>query len=581
MYKQYKAIDLSLPKFIFFTGKGGVGKTSTACATAVTLADNGNKVLIVSTDPASNLQDVFNINLSSVHQQVETAPNLFVVNLNPEEAARKYKESIVGPYRGKLPDVVIAEMEEKLSGSCTLEVSAFNEFSDYITNDEIQKKYDYIIFDTAPTGHTLRLLELPAAWNKYVNEQDTENLSVGQLSGLQSRREDCKKAVDTLSDPNMTKMILVSRAENIPLLETARALKELEELEISNFTIVINGLVNSGNDSISDNFYKKQQIALQNIPEELKNIETFFIPLRSYNISGIDNIRMMLKDDRIKDVIINQDELNLKGLKHLINDLYNSKKKVVFTMGKGGVGKTSIAAAVALGLSEKGAKVHLTTTDPADHLQYIIQQDSKITLSKIDEKKVLEEYKSEVLSEAEQTMSKEDIDYLKESLKTPCTQEIAVFRAFSKIVEKADDEIVVIDTAPTGHTLLLLDSSERNYKQIESSQVEVPNSVRKLLPRLRNKNDTEVIIVTLPEITPIYEATRLEEDLKRAGIFTKWWVINSSLLLTNTKNDLLRVKASSELQWINKTINYTNNNCVITPWIADDIKQSILHELIK
>ena len=581
MYKQYKATDLILPKFVFFTGKGGVGKTSTACATAITLADSGSKVLLVSTDPASNLQDVFNIELNNVHQQIEASPNLFVVNLNPEEAAKQYKDSIIAPYRGKLPEAVIAEMEEKLSGSCTLEVSAFNEFSDYITNDEIQKKYDYIVFDTAPTGHTLRLLQLPSAWNKYVNEKEPENASIGQFSGLQSRKTECTKAVETLSDSNMTKLVLVSKAETIPLLETARALNELKELGITNFMLVINGLVDNGNDKVSNGYYNKQQAALKNMPKELSHTETYFIPLRSYNIMGIDNIRMMLKSDHFENIIINQDKMNIKGLKDLVDDLYVTKKKIIFTMGKGGVGKTSIAAAIALGLSERGVKVHLTTTDPAAHLEYVIHQSSKITLSRIDEKKVLEEYKREVLSEAKQTLNKEDTDYLKESLKTPCTQEIAIFRAFSKIVDKSTDEVLVIDTAPTGHTLLLLDSTERNYKQIQSSQIEVPESVRMLLPRLRNKNDTEVIIVTLPEGTPIYEAMRLEEDLKRAGIFSKWWVINSSLFLTDTKNELLKTKALNEVQWINKVATHANENCVITPWIADEVKDNILQALVK
>lgn len=581
MYKQYKVTDLLLPQFIFFTGKGGVGKTSTACATAITLADNGSKVLLVSTDPASNLQDVFNIELSNIHQQIEASPNLFVVNLNPEEAAKQYKDSIIAPYRGKLPEAVINEMEEKLSGSCTLEVSAFNEFTDYITNKEIQEKYDYIVFDTAPTGHTLRLLQLPSAWNKYVSEKDLENASIGQFSGLQSRKEECTKAVETLSNPNMTKLILVSKAETIPLLETERALKELKELGINNCMIVINGMVQDGSDEVSKSYYNKQQDALKNMPEELSNKETYFIPLRSYNITGIDNIRMMLKRDSFENSNINQGEMNLKGLKALVDDLYDTKKKIIFTMGKGGVGKTSIAAAIALGLSERGVKVHLTTTDPAAHLEYIIQQSSKITLSRIDEKKVLEEYKSEVLSEAEKTLKKEDIDYLKESLKTPCTQEISIFRAFSKIVDRSTDEVLVIDTAPTGHTLLLLDSTERNYKQIQSAQIDVPESVRQLLPRLRNKNDTEVIIVTLPEGTPIYEATRLEEDLERAGIFSKWWVINSSLFLTDTKNELLKTKALNEVQWIDKVASHANENCVITPWIADDVKYNILQELVK
>lgn len=580
MYSEYKVTNVELPKFIFFTGKGGVGKTSVACATAIKLADGGSKVLLISTDPASNLQDVFTIELSNVYKQIDTCPNLYVVNLNPEESARKYKESIIAPYRGKLPESVIQEMEEKLSGSCTLEVSTFNEFANYIVSDEIKEKFDYIIFDTAPTGHSLRLLQLPSAWSKYISEKDPKNVSIGQLSGLSSRKEEYVLAVDILTNPQMTKIILVSKPENIPLKETARALSELQELGFKNFSIVINGIINCSNDKISNSYYKKQQTALQNIPRELGNIDTYYIPLRSYNITGVDNIRRMLDNDQYKAIKTENYNLTAKCLSDLIDDLYTNKKKIIFTMGKGGVGKTSIAAAIALGLSQKGIKVHLTTTDPAAHIHYVIEQNDNITLSKIDEKKVLEEYKAEVLAEAKRTLKEEDIDYLKESLKTPCTQEIAVFRAFSKIVEKADEEVIVIDTAPTGHALLLLDISERNAKQIEGAQAEVPRSVSMLLPRLRNDKETEVIIVTLPEVTPVYEAMRLEKELKRAGIFSKWWVVNSSLYLTGTTNELLKIKAQSELQWINTVSNHTHGNYIIFPWIADDVNQHVIEKLV-
>jgi len=580
MFKKYFINDLSFPKFIFFTGKGGVGKTSVACATAVALADKGNKVLLVSTDPASNLQDVFATELGNVHKQIDAIPNLFIANLDPEESARQYKESIIGPYRGTLPDSVIEEMEEKLSGSCTVEVSAFNEFANYLASEEIQSKYDFIVFDTAPTGHTLRLLQLPSAWSQYISEKDPQGTRVGQFSGLQNRKDECVEAVETLSNKDLTKIVLVSRPETIPLIEATRALQELKELGISNFSIIINGVFQGETDKISKSLYDNQQKALTEMPPALADNEIYEIPLRSYNIVGVENLRQMLYSDDFTPVTEAElEQLDVKNIQGLINDLYNNKKKVVFMMGKGGVGKTSIAATVAIGLSKKGAKVHLTTTDPAAHIEYLIQQNEGITLSKINEQVVLEEYKKEVLDEAESTMSKEDIDYLKESLKTPCTQEIAVFRAFSKIVEKADDEVVIIDTAPTGHTLLLLDSTQRNYKQIETVQAEAPQSVKNLLPRLRNQNETEVIIITLPEVTPVYEAIRLEQDLKRAGIYSKWWVVNSSLYFTDTKNQLLKLKGANEKKWIKEVIAQSNNNCVVIPWIAGDIKQNMINAL--
>jgi len=574
MYEQYDPAKLSLPKFVFFTGKGGVGKTSAACATAVGLADGGNTVLLVSTDPASNLQDVFEMSLNNERQPIDKLPNLYVANLDPEESARKYKEAIIGPYRGLLPETVINEMEEKLSGSCTVEVSAFNEFANYLTDDDISNKFDYVIFDTAPTGHSLRLLQLPSAWNKYVSEKEPENVSIGQYSGLQGRRDECQKAVETLSDPHMTKIVLVSKAESISMMETERAMRELKELGITSFALIINGVFQGGDDDISRSFFEKQQRVLDEIPEELACTETYAIPLRSYNIIGIDNLRRLLNGDDLADVALPQERIASRDIRDLIDDLYENKKKVIFMMGKGGVGKTTVAAIVAMGLWDKGAKVHLTTTDPAAHIQYLIRQNQGITLSRIDEQAVLEEYKEEVMSEAKLTMDQDALDYLTESLKTPCTQEIAVFRAFSKIVEKADDEVVVIDTAPTGHTLLLLDSTQRNSRQMESVQDEIPQSVRNLLPRLRNKDETEVVIITLPEITPVYEAARLQKDLERAGIFSKWWVVNSSFYLSETENQLLKLKAVTEIKWINEAIALSGGNCAVIPWTAGDVMQN-------
>ncbi|MGL6294688.1 arsenical pump-driving ATPase, partial [Eubacterium aggregans] len=509
--KTYDPDTPGLTKYLFFTGKGGVGKTSTSCATAMALADAGKKVFLISTDPASNLQDVFETELDNKGKGIDHVPGLTVANLNPEEAASEYRESVVGPYRGKMPESVIQNMEEQLSGSCTVEIAAFNEFSHFITDETIQDAYDYIIFDTAPTGHTLRMLALPSAWNSFIDENTTGASCMGQLSGLGEQKTMCEKAVATLSDPKMTTLMLVARPEKAPLQEAMRASAELRDIGVTNQQLIINGLLDGEvlGDRISESFYCKQQKAMASMPQGLREYPISMIPLRSYNISGIANIRRMLQPEPPITVLPKTKAVDYPGLSTLIQDLNQKGKKVIFTMGKGGVGKTTVASAIALGLAQMGKRVHLTTTDPAGHINAQSLKHPNITISNIDEAEELARYRDEVIGKARKNgLSQADIDYIEEDLRSPCTQEIAVFRAFADIVEKADDRVVVIDTAPTGHTLLLLNSTESYHKEMERSHAEIPDSVRHLLPRLKNPDETEVGIVTLPEATPYFEADR-------------------------------------------------------------------------
>ena len=577
--KDFDVQNIPLTKYMFFTGKGGVGKTSIACATAVTLADSGKKVLLVSTDPASNLQDVFSTDLTSKGVPIEEVPGLVVANLDPIQAAEDYKESVIAPYRGKLPDAVLANMEEQLSGSCTVEIAAFNEFSNFITDQTAEKEYDHIIFDTAPTGHTLRMLQLPSAWSNFISESTHGASCLGQLSGLQERKDVYKQAVSTLADGKATTLVLVSRPDKTPLKEAGRASGELADLNVNNQILVINGVMPSYDDSVSGSLYNKQQMALADIPDNIKKLDLYSVPLRAYNITGMDNVRALLSKDsfEVSDEMINA--TIIPSLKNVIDDLYQNNKKVIFTMGKGGVGKTSVASAIAFALASKGKKVHLTTTDPAAHLKYVAKETGNITMSHIDEEAELKRYQEEVLSKARETMSEDDLAYIEEDLRSPCTQEIAVFRAFAEVVDKADNEIVVIDTAPTGHTLLLLDSTQSYHREVKRTQGNIPENVKKLLPRLRNEKETEVIIVTLAETTPVYEAMRLEEDLKRAEITTKWWVINSSMHATETTNRLLKAKASHEIEWINKVDTHTRGNFAVIKWSAEDINGKNLLEI--
>ena len=578
-YTTFELGKIHLTKYLFFTGKGGVGKTSTACAVAVNLADRGGKVLLISTDPASNLQDVFHRELDGKGVAIDGVPGIVVANLDPEEAAREYRESVVAPYRGKLPASVITNMEEQLTGSCTVEIAAFDQFSNFITNEETSKEYDYIIFDTAPTGHTLRMLQLPSAWSNFITDSTHGASCLGQLAGLGEKQSMYKAAVENLADGAKTTLLLVSRPEETPLLEVERSSRELKELGILNQLLIINGVLMEATDVLSQNILAKQQKAMENRPAALKGLETYILPLRSYNILGLENIRAFFQQDDFSHGERDGKRVDLPGMDVLIEDIYNTDKKVIFTMGKGGVGKTTAAATIALALAKRGKKVHLTSTDPAADLEHIISENKNMTLHKIDEKQELSRYRDEVLRKARETMHEADVAYIEEDLRSPCTQEIAVFRAFAEVVAQAEDAVVVIDTAPTGHTLLLLDATQSYHKEVQRTKGEIPPAVQQLLPRLRDAGQTEVVIVTLPEATPVFEASRLKDDLARAGIHNKWWIMNQCLSLADTKNPMLLARAAAEKEWLEKVRQISSGNFVSIPWLQDASVQSIIKSM--
>ncbi|MGF2714600.1 ArsA-related P-loop ATPase, partial [Bacillus cereus] len=375
--------------------------------------------------------------------------------------------------------------------------------------------------------------------------------------------------------PNQTMLLLVTRPDSSPLQEAERAAHELKEIGVSNQFLLVNGILKDyvQNDDVSNALFKRQSRALENMAEELKNLPTYEIPLVPFNVTGIENMRKLVQP--MEDLSISNEEANtvsIPSLQTLITNLSESGKRVIFTMGKGGVGKTTVASAIAVGLAEKGHHVHLTTTDPAAHIDYVMHgEQGNITISRIDPKVEVENYRKEVIKQAKDTVDEEGLAYLEEDLRSPCTEEIAVFRALADIVERANDEIVVIDTAPTGHTLLLLDAAQTYHKEIARSSGEVPQSVKNLLPRLRNPEETSVVIVTLAEATPVHEASRLQGDLKRADINPKWWVINQSFYATHTSDSVLRGRAQSEVQWIQAVQKESQNKCVIIPWQSDDI----------
>jgi arsenite-transporting ATPase len=567
------------PRNLFFTGKGGVGKTTTATASAIALADRGRKVLLVSTDPASNLDEVLGVDLHSEPRAVPGAPGLSALNIDPEEAARAYRERMVGPYRGVLPYAAVASMEEQLSGACTVEIAAFDEFSKLLGRLDAAAGFDHIVFDTAPTGHTLRLLELPAAWSDFLQSSVGGTSCLGPLAGLEAQKELYANTRQALGDPARTAIVVVSRPDESALLEAARAAGELAASGVRNRHLVLNGLfiARDRHDPLALALEERCRQALRQIPETLAPLPRTELPLRAGSLLGVAALRGFFTEGEpategdIPARAIHESPLLLPGQEDLFRDLASAGRGVIMAMGKGGVGKTTLAAALAMRLAEAGLPVHLTTTDPAAHVAAAVGDiPTRLTLSRIDPKAETAAYAAEVLATVGADLDEQGRALLEEDLRSPCTEEIAVFRAFARTVAQGLEGFVVIDTAPTGHTLLLLDAAEAYHRQVSQSMGEVPEEVRRLLPRLRDGEFTRVLVVTLPEATPVHEAVALQADLRRAGIQPWAWVINQSLAPLAVSDPVLVGRKNQEFRYIEEVAEQSGRTYLV-PWQADPV----------
>ena len=559
-------------RYLFFTGKGGVGKTTTASAVAVALADAGRRTLVISTDPASNLDDVFGIAAGPQPTAVQDVPGLFVSNLDPEAAAEAFKERAVGPYRSVLPQSAITSMEEQLSGACTVEIAAFNEFTAVLAAPQNTAEFDHVIFDTAPTGHTLRLLTLPSAWSGYVDEHPAGASCLGPLAGLDQRREQYAAAVATLANPTLTTLVLVSRAEDSALREAARASAELGALGVANQRLVLNGLVRDpGEDPAALAFTDRQSAALDGAPAQLQPLPAAAVHLIAGDVTGLTALRQLTgaagapAADQADASMV-----DLPGLDELIDELDAAGNGVVMTMGKGGVGKTTLAAAIAVSLVDRGHDVTLSTTDPAAHITDALADAAPdgLLVERIDPAVETARYTEEVLAAAA-GLDEEGRLLLEEDLRSPCTEEIAVFRAFARTVDAARERIVVLDTAPTGHTLLLLDAAQSYQREVQRTNANVPAEVSELLARLRDPEFARMLVITHAESTPVQEAERLQADLRRAGIEPFGWVINASLLAGGTRHPTLRARAAAELTHIERVQRASARGTWLVGWQPD------------
>jgi arsenite-transporting ATPase len=561
-------------RILFFSGKGGVGKTSLACATALKLAHRGRKVLLVSTDPASNLDEVLGVTLSAQPTPVPDAEGLLALNIDPEAAARAYRENVVGPYRGVLPEAAVASMEEQLSGGCTLEIAAFDQFTSLLGDPERTRPYGHIVFDTAPTGHTLRLLKLPAAWTGFMAENTTGTSCLGPLAGLQAQRKLYEASLAALMDPTLTTLVLVTRPEQSALAEADRMRAELAALGMKNQFLFVNGYLpphSESDDPAIHALQARQFQALEQMPATLTALPRINVPLLPFAPMGVENLGRIFAPNvdppAIPEPAPNTRLEPFEPLVSLIDEIESAGRGVVLTMGKGGVGKTTIAAAIAMELARRGHKVHLSTTDPAAHVAETVGNGmDNLQVSRIDPAAEVRRYTEAVLAKSAPNLDQQGMALLEEDLRSPCTEEIAVFSAFAETVERGESGFVVLDTAPTGHTLLLLDAAEAYHREVLRTQSEMPESVRKLLPRLRDPDFSRILLVAIPEATPVHEAGKLQEDLLRAGIEPFAWVMNQCFAGGDFRDPLLIQKGSRELPFLEEVHQSYARRVALTPW---------------
>jgi arsenite-transporting ATPase len=558
------------PRHLFFTGKGGVGKTSVACASALALAERGRRVLLVSTDPASNLDEVLGTSLGAAPTPVTGVANLLAMNIDPEAAAQAYRERIVGPYRGVLPDATVRSIEEQLSGACTLEIAAFDEFSKLLGDAASTAGFDHVVFDTAPTGHTLRLLELPAAWTGFLESNAGGASCLGPLAGLKAQQALYDASRRALVDADRTALVLVSRPEAAALREAERTRSELAALGVRRQELVLNGLFESADprDRFALALEARGREALARMPAGLASLARTELPLMPFGLVGLDAVRALFKGDQgARAGLLEETRApSVPALASLLPELERAGRGVIMTMGKGGVGKTSVAVAIAAALAERGHRVCLTTTDPAAHVAEALSSPlPNLHVSRIDPHAETRAYVEEAMRTAGASLDAAGRALLEEDLRSPCTEEVAVFRAFARVVDEAERGFVVIDTAPTGHTLLLLDAAEAYHREVLRTAGNAPEEVRRLLPRLRDRAFTRILLVTVPEATPVHEAAALQRDLERAEIRPFAWVINQSLSPLPVSDPVLRQRRAQEARYLREVTDLATRT-VLVPW---------------
>ena len=566
-------------KYLFFTGKGGVGKTSLAAATAVSFASSGKRVLLISTDPASNLDETLGVTLTNHPNPVPHVPGLMALNIDPNRAAEDYRQRVLAPLIGTATDTQIEGLKEQLSGACTVEIAAFDEFAALISDGDISSKFDHIIFDTAPTGHTIRLLSLPKAWTSFFDINERGASCLGPHSALKNQEFRFAAAFDALKDSARTTVVLVARPEWSTLHEAARTSSELRELQLTNQILIVNGvfLATNKNDRLAQSLEKQSTSSLKKVPKSIQGLPRLIVPLKPFNTVGLTSLKRLLQDASPPDATIKPtspftDVKATLSLETLAKEIAHDEHGLILLMGKGGVGKTTVAAALAVAIAKLGKPVHLTTTDPAAHLAQTLGGTlPHLTVSRIDPKEETRLYTDKILASKGKNLDADGLALLREDLASPCTEEVAVFHAFAKTVFEARRGIVILDTAPTGHTLLLLDAAGSYHREmLKKMEESAPGKLTTPLMMLQNSTQSKVLLVALAETTPVSEAAALQDDLRRASIEPYGWVVNRSLAASSTSDPVLMQRAANEHKQLQRIRNGLATRMAILPLMPDE-----------
>lgn len=562
-------------RFLFFTGKGGVGKTSLSTATAIALADGGQRVLLVSTDAASNLDEMLGVPLSNRPVDVPGVPGLQMLNIDPDTAAEAYRQRVLAQMEAGASEDERSTVREQLSGACTTEIAAFDEFAALLAGEGTPDSFDHVVFDTAPTGHTLRLLSLPKAWTGFLAGNDRGASCLGPHSGLKMQEARFNAALRALSDPALTTVVLVTRPDPRPMQEAARTSEELRQLGLANQRLAINGVFHAtaANDPIANAIEALGRQALKEMPDALARLPHDEVPLRAFDTVGLPALRALLQGGEVTAPAPQaaRPALPAEPLSRMADELAAIGHGLIMVMGKGGVGKTTIAAALAVGLVQRGHSVHLTTTDPAAHVADALNGGlDGLKVGRIDPKAETAAYIAKIMATRGKDLDEQGQALLLEDLQSPCTEEVAVFHAFSRVVNEARSSFVVLDTAPTGHSLLLMDATGAYHRQMTRQYEGMANAKHIITPlmRLQDPDTTRVIIVALPEVTPVSQAAALQDDLRRAKIEPWAWVINKSMAATGTTDPLLQARLAGELRQTERIANGLARRTFVLPWLA-------------
>jgi arsenite-transporting ATPase len=488
-------------EYLFFSGKGGVGKTSMACTTAVRYADEGKRTLIVTTDPASNLADVFEQAIGHRITPIKGVPNLWAMEIDPDRATAEYKDRALAPIRAVFPPEMVQVIEEQMSGPCTAEVAAFDRFTDFLALDErpassdeppsareaaAPEQFDVVIFDTAPTGHTLRLLELPFEWSRSIETatQGSGQTCLGPAAAIQESKRKYEHAMSVLRDAQHTTFVFVLHPEAIAIKETRRTIGELGKLGIGSFRLIVNAIIppEAADNPLFAARARMQERYLQQIEAELP-YPSRRMHLLPGEIKGVERLRQVgvsLFEGAVSVPLLAvtppEQPTATSGAEPPAPALYrarlmpNGHTRTLFFAGKGGVGKTVASCVTAVWLARQGYRTLLVTTDPAAHLGDVLDVPvgdepapvagiSNLWAARIDPKAAAAVYRARILEDArKQGRPPEAIKVMAEELDSPCTEEMAAFDRFIDLASHQDNwQVIVFDTAPTGHTLRLLE----------------------------------------------------------------------------------------------------------------------------